>query len=141
MTKPHTFALRTYYEDTDAGGIVYHASYLRFTERARTEWLRDLGINQDELRQSQSLGFVVTSLSVDYHRPAKLDDALEVVTTLTELGRATMKLKQEVWRPDQATGSKLATLHVTVACVELGTKSGTGRVARLPEALYKQLAG
>ncbi len=141
MAKPHSFKLRTYYEDTDAGGIVYHASYLRFAERARTEWLRALGINQDDLRQTQSLGFVVTSLSVDYHRPARLDDDLEVVTTLVELGRATLKLKQEIYRPDAASGSKLSTLHVTVACVELGVKSGTGRVARLPEALYKQLAG
>lgn len=139
--KIHHFSLRTYYEDTDAGGIVYHASYLRFAERARTEWLRNLGVNQDDLRQAQSLGFVVTSLAVDYHRPARLDDALQVTTGLVELGRATMKLKQEIWRPDAASGSKLATLTVTIACVELGTKSGTGRVARLPEALYKQLAG
>lgn len=140
-TKTHTLPLRVYYEDTDAGGIVYHASYLRFAERARTEWLRDLGINQDELKTQKSLGFVVTSLSIDYHRPARLDDTLTVTTELVELGRATLKLKQEVWRPDRDTGSKLTTLYVTVACVELGVKSGTGRVARLPEALYNQLIG
>lgn len=139
--QPHKFTLRTYYEDTDAGGIVYHASYLRFAERARTEWLRDLGINQDDLRHDKGLGFVVTRITIDYLRPARMDDQLEVVTELVELGRATLKLKQEIWRPDAATGSKLSTLFVTVACVELGTKSGTGRVARLPEALYKQLGG
>lgn len=138
----HTFPLRIYYEDTDAGGIVYHASYLRFAERARTEWLRALGVQQDILKQEQSLGFVVTRLAVDYHRPARLDDEVTVTTRLLELGRATLKLRQEIWRPDAGTnGAKLSTLDVTVACVELGGKSGTGRVARLPEALYKQLAG
>ncbi len=136
----HTFPLRIYYEDTDAGGIVYHASYLRFAERARTEWLRALGVQQDQLKEEQSLGFVVTRIGIDYHRPARLDDELTVTTILLELGRATLKLRQELWRPDATTGSKLSTLDVTIACVELGGKSGTGRVARLPEALYKQLA-
>ena len=153
----HSFPLRIYYEDTDAGGIVYHASYLRFAERARTEWLRDLGVNQDALKQEQSLGFVVTRLHIDYLRPARLDDELVVQTRLLELGRATLKLRQEVWRAHESRtlphGPKhrpgleigldvrLASLDVTIACVELGGRAGTGRVARLPEALYKKLAG
>ena len=160
-TAAHAFPLRVYYEDTDAGGIVYHASYLRFAERARTEWLRALGVSQDALKHDQGLGFVVTRLHIDYLRPARLDDALVVETQLLELGRATLKLRQEVCRPSEkavlthAHGApakldvRLASLDVTVACVDLGGRAGSapgslntaGRVARLPEALYKKLAG
>lgn len=139
MTEKPAFSMpiRVYYEDTDAGGIMYHASYLRFAERARTEWLRALGVNQDALKTAEGLGFVVTRITVDYLRPARLDDLLDVTTSVTDLGRATLKLRQEVRRGDTV----LSTLDVTVACVELHPETGTGRVARMPEPLYKQLAG
>jgi acyl-CoA thioester hydrolase len=128
----HTITARVYYEDTDAGGIVYHATYLRWAERARTEWLRDLGVGQQSLREESGLGFVVSRLTIDYVAPARLDDDIAVTTQLDELGRASLKLRQDVRRES----ALLATLLVTVACID-----STGSVARLPEALYKQLQG
>jgi acyl-CoA thioester hydrolase len=143
--KNHTFTARVYYEDTDAGGIAYHAAYLRFAERARTEWLRALGIGQDELKQTYGLGFVVSKLAIDYLRPARLDDELTITTALQLLGRGSMVLRQEIWR---AAGSKhsepqkITALDVTIACVAFaGSAGGIGRVARLPEALYEKLSG
>jgi acyl-CoA thioester hydrolase len=119
-----------YYEDTDAGGIMYHAGYLRFAERARTEWLRALGVNQQELREATGLGFVVTKLSIEYILPAKLDDELVTTTAIAELGRASILLRQEVWRNE----TLIAGLDVRIACI-----TAAGQVARLPEALYNKL--
>lgn len=126
----HQLTIRVYYEDTDSGGIVYHASYLRFAERARTEWLRALGINQEALRAGSGLGFVVSKLAIDYLAPARLDDTLSVATHLLELGRASLRLRQEVW----CEANLLATLLVTVATV-----SANGQVARLPDDLREKL--
>lgn len=128
----HQFPIRIYYEDTDTGGIVYHASYLRFAERARTEWLRALGVNQQSLRDDSGIGFVVSKLSIDYLAPAKLDDELTVITDMTELGRASLKLRQDVWRGP----TLVAALMVTVACID-----AHGHVARLPKSLYNKLNG
>lgn len=128
----HQFTARVYYEDTDTGGIMYHASYLRFAERARTEWLRALGINQQSLREASGIGFVVTKLAIDYLAPAKLDDELTVITDMTELGRASLKLRQDVWRGP----TLLAALLVTVAALDQH-----GHVARLPKSLYNKLNG
>ena len=130
-----TFTTRVYYEDTDAGGIVYHATYLRWAERARTEWLRSHGVTQQQLRSASRLGFVVTRLVIDYIAPARLDDDITVTTNLAELGRASIILQQDVTH----NGAPLARLTVTVACIdESGEKP---QVARLPEALYNQLKG
>lgn len=128
--KSHTITARVYYEDTDAGGIMYHANHLKFAERGRTEWLRALGINQQALKESDSLLFVVASLSIDYQAPALLDDTLTVTTSLAELGRARLTLKQDITRGDTA----IAALTAVVACI--GTD---GRLARMPEALYNKL--
>lgn len=145
----HTFNARVYYEDTDAGGIAYHAAYLRFAERARTEWLRALGIGQDELKQTYGLGFVVSKLAIEYLRPARLDDELTIATALQLLGRGSMVLRQEIWRGTNnkhAEPQKITVLDVTIACVAFassanGLSGGIGRVARLPEALYEKLRG
>lgn len=127
--------IRVYYEDTDAGGIVYHATYLRWAERARTEWLRGYGVTQQQLRYTEKLGFVVARLTIDYIAPARLDDEITVTTTLAELGRASIVLKQDI----TCNGAALAMLLVTVACIdETGEKP---QVARLPEALYNKLKG
>lgn len=88
------WTVRVYWEDTDAGGIVFYANYLKFFERARTEWLRSLGVHQHELRQSQGGMFVVSETQVRYHRPATLDDQIVVRTRLLERGRASMLLEQ-----------------------------------------------
>lgn len=90
------WALRVYWEDTDAGGIVFYANYLKFFERARTEWLRSLGVEQQRLKESTGGMFVVLETSLRYRRPARLDDELIVTASMVETGRASMIIKQQV---------------------------------------------
>ena len=90
--------LRVYWEDTDAGGIVFYANYLKFFERARTEWLRHLGVEQQALRQATGGMFVVSETQVKYHRPAQLDDLLRVTARMGEAGRASLVIEQQAWR-------------------------------------------
>lgn len=119
--------IRVYIEDTDAGGIVYYVNYLKFMERARTEWLRTLGYQHYALAGDNFL-FVVHSCSVRYHRPARIDDALQVTATLRRLGKATLDFTQQVWRGDEL----LCQADVRVACVSV---DGVRPIA-MPEALY-----
>jgi acyl-CoA thioester hydrolase len=114
---PFTWPVRVYYEDTDAGGIVYYANYLKFFERARTEWLRSLGIHQQELMESEGAAFVVRSATVEYIAAARLDDELAVRLTVEKLGRASVQFKQEAWRGDVL----LSTAAVKVGCVDAAT--------------------
>jgi acyl-CoA thioester hydrolase len=93
-TQPFRWNIRVYWEDTDAGGIVFYANYLKFFERARTEWLRDLGIGQQRLREDVGGMFVVTETALRYHRPARLDDLLVVTAAITESGRASITIAQ-----------------------------------------------
>lgn len=123
---PQNLAIRVYYEDTDAGGIVYHAAYLRFAERGRTEFVRNLGIDQQKMRTDLGLGFVVTSLSIDYLKPAYLDDRLTVTTEIALVRPASVNFNQTVAREDQI----LANLKVRVACLD-----ADGNPVRLPTAL------
>jgi acyl-CoA thioester hydrolase len=123
--------LRVYYEDTDAGGVVYYANYLRFLERARTEWLRALGVGQAELMETTGLAFAVRSINAEYLRSARLDDELQVVSTLDFLGRAQVCFAQRI---DRA-GETLLTATVRVACLDLKR----GRAAAMPPELYEQL--
>ena len=126
----HSFPLRVYYEDTDAGGIVYHANYLKFCERARSEWVRGLGIDQRALKAGPGLIIVVRRMEVDFLRPALYDDALTVTTQLRLLGGARIELDQAVLRgPDT-----LFTAAVTLVCV-----GADGRAARLPDDLRAAL--
>jgi acyl-CoA thioester hydrolase len=122
---PETLTVRVYYEDTDAGGIVYHAAYLRFAERGRTEFVRKLGINQQQLRIETGSGFVVTSLTIDYLKPAFLDDNLTITTEIDRIRPASVNFKQTVARESQI----IAHLKVRVACLD-----GDGRLTRLPRA-------
>ncbi|MDB5844522.1 MAG: thioesterase superfamily protein [Polaromonas sp.] len=95
--------IRIYWEDTDAGGIVFYANYLKFFERSRTEWLRSLGIEQQRLKDSTGCMFVVTDATLRYHRPARLDDELLVTASMIEMGRASMTLKQQaLLKPEHA---------------------------------------
>ena len=128
----HTHPLRVYYEDTDAGGIVYHANYLKFCERARSEWVRGLGIDQRALKAERGLIIVVRRMEVDFLRPALYDDALTVTTRLRILGGARIELDQSVLRgPDT-----LFAAAVTLVCV-----GPDGRAARLPDDLRAALQG
>src|SRR5579875_940612 len=95
MPSVFTWTVRVYYEDTDAGGIVYYANYLKFFERARTEWLRSLGIQQQDLLDREGVAFVVRSASVDCLAAARLDDELKLTLTIEKLGRASIQFKQE----------------------------------------------
>jgi acyl-CoA thioester hydrolase len=112
----HRYAVRVYYEDTDAGGVAYHATYLRFAERARTEALRAAGIPHADLLERFNLMFVVRRIEVDYVRPARLDDSLLVVTEPHAVGGATVTLRQEV----RGSEGLCALLTVQLACIRLG---------------------
>jgi acyl-CoA thioester hydrolase len=90
--------IRVYWEDTDAGGIVFYANYLKFFERARTEWLRSCGIGQQQLKEQTGGMFVVSETALKYHRPARLDDELLVTARLLESGRASLTIEQQAWR-------------------------------------------
>ena len=92
------FPIRVYWEDTDAGGIVFYANYLKFFERARTEWLRHLGIEQQALREATGGMFVVVETQLKYHRPAQLDDLLTVNASMLSKGRSSMVIAQQAWR-------------------------------------------
>jgi acyl-CoA thioester hydrolase len=120
----HRYSLRVYYEDTDAGGVVYHATYLRYAERARTEALRDAGIPHAQLVERFNLMFMVHRAEIDYVRPAMLDDLLVVETETLDVGGATILLRQTVRGPNGV----CATLRIRLACVRIGGN----RPARIP---------
>ena len=110
----HHFAIRVYYEDTDAGGIVYYANYLKFFERARTEWFREIGINQ-EVFLKQKLGFVVRKVEMDNVASAKLDDLLEVSSSIITLKRASLVFQQQITNQEKQV---LCTAQIRIACVD-----------------------
>ncbi|MBL8510405.1 MAG: tol-pal system-associated acyl-CoA thioesterase [Betaproteobacteria bacterium] len=115
QTELFTFAypMRVYFEDTDASGVVYHARYIHFLERARTEWLRTLGFNNGELNQKHSMFWVVSEVTVNYLRPARLDDALQVSVAIESMGRVRCTFHQEIRRGEET----LIKARITVACV------------------------
>jgi acyl-CoA thioester hydrolase len=106
--------VRVYWEDTDAGGVVYYANYLKFMERARSEWLRALGFEQDVLRDEAGVVFVVRRVEIDYLAPARFNDQLDVSVSLHEAGRASLSVKQEL----MCGSTRLAEAVVTLACVD-----------------------
>lgn len=126
----HVFPLRVYYEDTDAGGIVYYANYLKYAERARTDLLRLGGVEQSQLTHEHRIALAVRRCTVDYLAPARLDDLLEVRSRLTRLGGASVSARQEISRDGQA----LARLDVKVGCMKL-----EGGPARLPSGVLAAL--
>ena len=115
VAKLFTWAVRVYYEDTDAGGVVYYANYLKFFERARTEWLRSVGLNQDKLAQEEGLIFVVRRALLDFASPARLDDMLEITVEPLKIARVYVQLAQEARRGTQV----LARAEVKVACLNM----------------------
>lgn len=123
--------VRVYWEDTDAGGIVFYANYLKFFERARTEWLRALGVHQQALREQEGAIFVVTETRLRYLAPARLDDALEVTVALAARGSASMRVLQQAWRG----GTLLAEGDIRIGCVDHGTL----RPRRVPSVIERAL--
>lgn len=134
----HTYGLRVYYEDTDAGGVVYHANYLRFAERARTEALREAGAPHAEMARDAGVFFMVRRVKVDYAAPARLDDSLLVVTEPLRIGGATVDLVQRVMRQDAAgqDATLVALMEIGLACVRIVG----GRPARIPPRWRAALA-
>ena len=126
----HCFDLRVYYEDTDLAGIVYYANYLKFIERGRSEWVRQLGIDQVALKADHGLVFVVRRIEADYLRPARFDDQLTVTTECLGLGGARISLRQQVLRGDLV----LFTALMTLVCM-----MDSGRAGRLPPQLRAAL--
>lgn len=131
------FPIRIYWEDTDAGGIVFYANYLKFFERARTEWLRSLGLEQQKLREQTGGMFVVTQAQVDFHRPARLDDQLLVTARLQASGRASMTIRQQAFLQSPADGPQL----LSEASIRIGWVDGASmRPQRIPISLLEQLS-
>jgi acyl-CoA thioester hydrolase len=129
--KPFRHATRVYWEDTDAGGIVYYANYLKFFERARTEWLRSLGIQQQQMRDRDATQFIVSQATLQYHRPARLDDLLDITVAVRHAARASLQLEQQALRGTEL----LAEGTVRIACVEAATL----KLRRIPEEVLHLL--
>jgi acyl-CoA thioester hydrolase len=134
---PSTFrhTLRVYWEDTDAGGVVFYANYLKFFERARTEWLRGLGFSQERLRTDTGAIFVVADTSVRYLSPARLDELIEVTVAPQDIGRASMSVQQQAWRVGGEQPRLLAEGHIRIGCVDAGTFTPR----RIPNAILEAL--
>ena len=128
---PYHHSLRVYWEDTDAGGVVFYANYLKFFERARTEWLRHLGIGQQALRERTGAIFVVMDTRVRYRAPARLDDLLQVSVQLQRQGSASLTLMQQAWRKD----TLLAEGEIRIGCVD----HETFRPRRIPNEVLATL--
>lgn len=126
----HTFSVRVYYEDTDLAGIVYYANYLKFIERARSEWVRALGVDQGRLRREEGIVFAVRRVEADYLKPARFDDELTVMTRPAGATGARIQLEQEVTRG----GERLFVALVTLVCL-----TDTGAPARIPAEIRQRL--
>jgi acyl-CoA thioester hydrolase len=129
--EPFIWPVRVYYEDTDAGGVVYYANYLKFVERARTEWLRAEGFEQTDLAKAHRVAFVVRSAAIDYLKPARFNDSLQVTVELIKVGAGHIDLFQRVIREDEL----LASATIKVACVGLVTM----RPVRIPQILATRI--
>ena len=137
MSSPFAWNVRVYWEDTDAGGIVFYANYLKFFERARTEWLRFLGVEQQSLRERTGGMFVVSGTEVRYHRPARLDDLLLVTAQVVEAGRASMTIAQTARRGPGPDGELLCEGSIRIGWID----AQTFRPQRIPAEVLDALAG
>ena len=130
MNAPFIHPVRVYWEDTDAGGVVYYANYLKFMERARTEWLRSLGFEQQVLRGSHGVVFVVRRVEIDYLAPARLDDLLVVTTQRTEMTRTCLTVAQEI-----VADNRLTRATVQIVCID----PERFKPVKIPEPLLEKL--
>ena len=133
--EPFVWPIRVYYEDTDSGGVVYYANYLKFMERARTEWLRTRGFEQDALLRDRRLLFAVRRLDMDYYRPARFNDRLEVVSRIAHPGRASLTFAHAIQRADSA--EILCSARVKVACID----ADRFQACRMPRDLLREITG
>lgn len=129
----HSFDIRVYYEDTDAGGIVYYANYLKFAERARTEYLRKYDISNSQMIDRDNIGIVVRHVSADLKSPARLDDLLSVETAVTNSKKASFEMEQKISRA----GLHLVTIIVKLACIDLSSGKPVAIPSYLQEILHK----
>ena len=130
MKKNFSWPVRVYFEDTDVGGVVYYANYLKYLERARSEWLRVLGFDQGRLMADTGLGFAVRSISAEYLKPARLDDELRVISGVDSHGRVQVVFDQRIERQEEI----LLTAKVRIACMDLQR----GKAAAMPQDIYEQ---
>ena len=135
MKAVFTFPIRIYWEDTDAGGIVFYANYLKFFERARTEWLRSLGVEQQSLKDESGGMFVVSETQLKYFSPARLDDLLEVTAQTSESGRASLVLTQQAWLNVDGQRKLLAEGTIRIGWVD----SQTMKPGRIPAKILEVL--
>ena len=142
--KPNAFTIpvRVYYEDTDAGGVVYYANYLKFLERCRTEWLRDIGHEQGELLRDPGIAFVVRSVNVEYLKPARLDDLLTVSLEVEKITRSQIFFRQHIRRANAQTEGGWDDLiggQIQIVCVSIDPASAQMKVTAIPAAMRAQL--
>ncbi|MFP5349294.1 MAG: tol-pal system-associated acyl-CoA thioesterase [Gammaproteobacteria bacterium] len=130
---PFAISVRVYYEDTDAGGVVYYANYLKYMERARTEWLRSLGFDQSALARDDGIVFAVRSVALEFLKPARFDDALEVSVSIAEMGRASIGFVQSITRA----ATRLCEGTVRVACLD----AAKFVPCPIPDRVYAKLNG
>jgi len=128
---PFQLPIRVYYQDTDAGGVVFHGTYLNFLERARIEWLRSLGYDVRELNEKEGLIFALRSMQIEYLKPARLDDLLQVTSAVAQLGGSSVRCHQQVWRDEDL----LVEAQVGLVCVDLIKF----RPIRIPETVRAHL--
>lgn len=142
--KPNAFTVpvRIYYEDTDAGGVVYYANYLKFLERCRTEWLREIGHDQSDLLRDPGIAFVVRSVSLEYLKPARLDEVLTVSLEVEKISRSQIFFRQNIRRanPDAPGGwDELISGKVQVVCVSIDPGAAQMKVTSIPPLLRNKL--
>jgi acyl-CoA thioester hydrolase len=137
-----SWPVRVYYEDTDSGGVVYYANYLKFMERARTELLRSAGYEQDQLQQEQGIIFAVHSASIQYKKPARFNDELSVITTIASLGKVSIHFKQSIYlaasHHDEAVKGLLASAEIKIACLNAEKFSAQAIPATIIEKINQE---
>jgi len=143
ITKEFSWPVRVYYEDTDSGGVVYYANYLKFMERARTELLRSFGFQQDQLQQELGIIFAVRSANIQYMKPARFNDELNVITSITSLRKASVLFKQTVQlasslQNDNVAGAVLAEADIKIACLKTETFKPESIPASIKEKINKE---
>ena len=135
MSRHFVWPVRVYYEDTDLAGVVYYANYLRFMERARTEWLRSLGLDQSALLEDENIVFVVVSAELKFRKPARFDDKLEVTARVVSHKRASMEFAQKIWR-DCVGEDLLCEGHIRAATIDATSL----KPKRMPQKILRGLA-
>ena len=142
--KPNAFTIpvRIYYEDTDAGGVVYYANYLKFLERCRTEWLRSIGHEQGDLLRDAGIAFVVRSVSLEYLKPARLDDLLTVSLEVEKISRSQIFFRQHIRRGNPLAEDgwdELISGRIQIVCVSVDSGAGQMKVTSIPAPMRAQL--